>query len=143
MKKYLRLGLVEVDFKPTIAKCMTCRKRPRNCRCFTYRITPGSGGQFAVLVDNVATEPVRGEEVGVWQPRRNAKMWIRPQFVDGIHVLYFREENLNEIKEAIENETFFVEDYAGREGIRIPSFDRNYKQRLPFFRRARKRKSNN
>lgn len=127
-------------------KCKTCKKTPRNCRCFEYRIVEmnkmGTTEKFWwVFVDNVATEPTRGEEVGTWQTRRNSTIYRRPQFIDeyGPVATITDETAFKLIQEAITNGIFFLADFSEIDGVRIAEFDRDRRRRLPFLRKPRKR----
>jgi hypothetical protein len=129
-------------------KCKKCKKTPRNCRCFQYRIEEVytlvdgvEGKMWWLFVDNVATEPTRGEEVGTWQTRRNSKVYRRPQFVDGYGPIatITDEETLKLVEGAINDGTFFLDDFRETPGIRVAEFDRERRRRLPFLRKPRKR----
>lgn len=119
-------------------RCPDCRKTPRNCPCYEYRMA-GINGQVGLFVDNVATEPVRGQEARTWQARRNARIWRAPTYVDEYGpIMYIKDEALlAEIDEKIKNRTFFVLDYEKREGCRVRKFERDLLRRLPFLRRPR------
>lgn len=123
-------------------KCRSCKKSPRNCICYEFRIQ-GVNHQVYVYVDNVATEPVRGQEARTWQPRRNAKVWRSPTYVDAYGpVMQITDETiLAEIDEKIKNKTFYLMDYKDVEGCNVREFDRSLVRRLPFLRRARQRAS--
>ena len=94
---------------------------------------------FMIFADNVATEPVRGEEVGFWQPRRNARIWRRPQFIDGILLLTTNDPEIaNKIDHEIKQNQFHILNWVGREGVRVPQYDKNMAKRLAIFRKPRK-----
>lgn len=124
-------------------KCITCKKTPKNCRCFEYRLEPANDeiSIVNVFVDNVATDAVRGEPVGLWQARRNAKIFRRPQYIDGFGpVLTIDLKDVEEIERAIRNKTFFLDNYVDREGFNVKNIDKNLRRRLPFLRRPRKKR---
>lgn len=123
-------------------KCRDCKKSPRNCTCYEFRIQ-GVDGKVCVYVDNVATEPVRGQEARTWQPRRNAKVWRSPTYVDAYGpVMYITDEAvLAEVDEKIKNGEFSLMDYKEREGCRVRNFERDLVRRMPFLRKARQQRA--
>lgn len=124
-------------------KCKKCRKTPKNCDCAEYRVELAAGNSSAyayVYADNVATEPTRGEQVGTWQPRANARIWRRPQYVDSIIVLYLHNAELyDRVKAEIEAGTFNPFNYKNVEGARVPDFPKENIRRFAFLRRAKQR----
>lgn len=120
-------------------RCPDCRKTPRNCTCYEYRVIKVEDSLWWVMVDAVATEPVRGQEARTWQARRNARIWRAPTYVDEYGpICYINDEALlAEINDKIKNRTFFVLDYEKREGCRVRKFERDLLRRLPFLRRPR------
>lgn len=130
--------------EPTV-KCFKCKKRPTNCTCFEYRIERLDATHAAVFVDNVATELVRGQDVLTWQPRRNAKVWVRPTFIDGFGPILringgeeHHRINLETVKILIEEGNFFYENFRGLDGFRVPEYENTMARRFAFLRPPRK-----
>jgi hypothetical protein len=107
------------------ARCKMCKKTPRNCKCFEYRLEQFPGYKV-VFVDNLATEPVSGEVVGTWQARRNGRVWRNPVYVDsfGPILRIFDEELAAEIEKEIEAGKFWLGNYVKREGCKVAELDK-------------------
>lgn len=119
-------------------KCRTCKKTPKNCKCFEYRLEIENNMVY-LYVDNVATDPVRNEEVGTWQARRNARIWRRPQYVDGFGpILVFDRTDALNVQEEIDDGKFYLLNYENRDGYIIPRIEKGLKKRLGFLRKPRK-----
>lgn len=108
------------------ARCKSCKKVPKNCRCFEYRLEALPGFKV-VYVDNLATEPVSGEKVGTWQARRNGRIWRNPVYVDGFGPIMriYDDELAKEIESEIEDGRFWLGNYVKREGCRVTNFDKS------------------
>lgn len=127
-------------------RCWVCRKKPRNCICFEYRIeSEGLHWKALVYVDNVCMEPVKGEAVRTWQARRNARIWSRPKMIDGFGpVLYIRLgpnaiELQEKIRKEIEEKTFHLDNWREVEGVSVRKFEKEMKK-LPFLRKQKEKK---
>jgi hypothetical protein len=124
------------------AKCRTCKKAPKNCDCVEFVLRPTERG-MVVLADNIATEPVRGQESRTWQPRANARVWRSPTYVDGYPVLYLTDETLlDRVKAEIKAGSFNPFDYEEVGGANVPRFHKDLVRRFAFLRRARQRSRN-
>lgn len=120
-------------------KCPDCKKTAKNCQCVEYVIVydvETVKGQ--VFADNIATDPVRGQQVRVWQPRANARRWSSPTYVDGFLVLTFTgDANYDMIRHAVDAGTFNCFDFKDVEGCHVPAFHKDISRRFGFLRRGK------
>jgi hypothetical protein len=142
-----------IDVRKVPTRCFKCKKPPKNCLCYTYRVErlPLLASslykdlildcEVAVYVDNIATEPVSGEGA-LWQPRKNAKVWKRPVFVDSFLLAYGNNDKVNfeEVEQLIEDNSYIDPETFRQLGLHVPDFDKSLQKRLSFFHAPRTRK---
>lgn len=123
-----------------ITRCRSCRKKPANCHCYEYRLEI-ENNRGIVYIDNLAMEPVRGEDTGTWQLRKNGRVWRRPTYVDafGPICILDKVDMIAEAEQTISEGTFNVDNYKEVAGCRVTEYERDISRKLPFLRRRRTR----